>query len=46
MNLDLTLRVEAPTRLTEKSSAEEKIYYERLGAFQLFDLSYDHEVHY
>jgi hypothetical protein len=45
MNLDLALRVEAPAKLTEKSSAEEKTYYERLGAFQ-YDLSYDHEVHY
>jgi hypothetical protein len=29
MNLDLALRVEAPAKLTEKSSAEEKNYYER-----------------
>jgi hypothetical protein len=31
MNLDLALRVEAPTTLTEKSSAEEKTYYEHWG---------------
>jgi hypothetical protein len=29
MNLDLALRVEAFAELTEKSSAEEKTYYER-----------------
>jgi hypothetical protein len=31
MNLDLPLRVEAPSKLTEKSFAEEKTYYECWG---------------
>jgi len=31
MNLDLTLRVEAPAELIKKSSIEEKTYYERWG---------------
>jgi hypothetical protein len=31
MNLDLASRVEALARLIEKSSAEEKTYYERWG---------------